>query len=99
MDGEIKPTAKTTLEKFKHQNMMAKRFGKDGVYLYKAIKDGISVEKLKERTDIPDDVFNEMVKYMLENKIVTMEGGTPEENIQEVHEEKPPEETNEPEIP
>jgi len=64
-DMKVRVVAKSTLERFKHQNIILKKFGKDGIVLYKLIKGDILVSTLKKRVQIPPEVVDEIISFML----------------------------------
>jgi len=69
---KVRIVAKSTLDKFKHQNIILKKFGKDGLAVYKSIKEDINVEKLKKRVQIPGDVVDKILAFMLKKNIIEL---------------------------
>jgi len=80
-DMKVRVVAKSTLERFKHQNIILKKFGKDGIVLYKLIKGDILVSTLKKRVQIPPEVVDEIISFMIDQNIIEQVEGS--ENVNE----------------
>ncbi|MBD3390129.1 hypothetical protein GF415_04240 [Candidatus Micrarchaeota archaeon] len=85
----IKKIEKTSLQKFKNQNKILKKFGKPGLKVYRAInKAGTKVEELIEKTGIGQKKLFEILIFLKKNKMVETVGKVAEEKATE---EKKPE--------
>lgn len=84
---EIKKVEKNSLQKFKNQNKVLKKFGKPGLKVYRAIrKRGISIDELMEKTKVEQEQLFEILTF-LKNKGMIETVGKVEEKEPVVDEE------------
>ncbi len=79
---EIKKIEKNSLQKFKNQNKVLKKFGKSGLKVYRAIrKRGISIEELMEKTKVKQEQLFEILTFLKKKGMV--------ETVGEIEEKEP----------
>ncbi len=77
---EIRKVEKNSLQKFKNQNRVLKKFGKPGLKVYRAIrKSGIGIDELMEKTKVEQDQLFEILTFLKEKGMIETVGGVKEE--------------------
>ncbi len=72
-DYRIKKIEKGPLQRFKHQNLLIKKFGEIGLQIYKAITGKRSTHELRQDLGIEEDLFNKVINYMKDAGMVELE--------------------------
>lgn len=72
-DYRIKKIEKGPLQRFKHQNLLIKKFGEIGLQIYKAITGKRSTRELRQDLGIEEDLFTKVVNYMKDAGMVELE--------------------------
>ncbi len=71
----VKKMEEGSLQKFKNQNRMLKKFGKDGLRVYKAVfKKGTTVSAIAEKTGLAKARINEILDFMRDGGMAEYEG-------------------------
>ena len=101
-DFRIVKLEKGPLQRFKNQNLLLKKFGETGLQIYKAITGKRTTEELRKDLGIEPGMFNQVVDFMQDAGLISLESldkreGTatppleaPEEQIEEKLEEEKP---------
>lgn len=92
LDRSIRKVEKTALQKFKNQNRVVKKFGKDGLKVYRAIrKTGITLNELVEKTGMDEKALVEILLFLKEKGMAepVPEGEEGKEEPEMEEEEKP----------
>ena len=80
--NEIKKLEKDSLVKFKNQNKVLKKFGKEGLKVYRSVrKRGITIEELLEKTQLPQDKLFEILLFLKEKKMIETVGKIEEPQV------------------
>ncbi len=81
LDRPIRKVEKTSLQKFKNQNRVVKKFGSTGLKVYRAIrKTGITVSELMEKTGLEQVKLAEILAFLEEKAMIEpAEGEAPPE--------------------
>jgi DNA-binding Lrp family transcriptional regulator len=69
-DDVPKSTAKTTLQRFKRQNHILKKFGKDGLKVLRTIDGKKSWKEIQEETGLDESFIEEIATWMKRNKYI-----------------------------
>lgn len=77
-DYRIKKIEKGPLQRFKHQNLLIKKFGEIGLQIYKAITGTRTTKELRQDLGIEDDLFSKVINYMKDAGMVELEPVTSE---------------------
>ncbi len=102
-DDVLVRVEKTALQRFKHQNLVLKEFGRDGLLLFRGINGKRTCEELCSKYDIAPEKANEIMEWLLEKKMVkvkvegkgeplTAASSKPEEQPQEAQPSEQPQE-------
>ena len=84
LENQIKKVEKTSLQKFKNQNKVLKKFGKVGLKVYRAVrKRGISIQELMEKTNVEQEKLFEILLFLKEKKMIDTVGRIKEPQIDE----------------
>jgi hypothetical protein len=73
----LKKEAKTSLQAFKDQSLLRRRFGDSAVALYNAIDSGEPASKLMQKLGIVEEAFVEILEFMNNNAMVSVMQGEP----------------------
>jgi len=84
LDHQIRKVEKTSLQKFKNQNRVVKKFGSTGLKVYKAIrKTGISISELKEKTGLEQAKLAEILAFLEEKGMIESAEGEAAPEVEE----------------
>lgn len=86
-DSRITKNEKGPLQRFKNQNTVLKKFGENGVKVYKAITGKRTPEELRKDLGMEESTFNQMIEFMFDNQIIMYEGSGSEEVVETSKEE------------
>lgn len=71
LEKEIRKVEKNSLQKFKNQNIILKKFKKDGLKVYRAVrKSGISIGELLEKTKMEKKAVLEILEFLRKKGMV-----------------------------
>ncbi len=84
LDRSIRKVEKTSLQKFKNQNRVVKKFGSAGLKVYRAIrKSGIPVSELMEKTNLEQVKLAEILAFLEEKGMIESGEGEAAPEIEE----------------
>jgi hypothetical protein len=72
-DYKIKKLEKGPLQRFKHQNLLIKKFGEIGLQIYKAITGKRTTHELRQDLGIEEELFTKVINYMKDAGMVDLE--------------------------
>ncbi len=90
MDNEstLKRLGKGPLDRLTNQNLLIKKFGKDGLLTYTSIDNMKTVGEILDETGVDESTFNKILDYMISQNMIDVVGDTSEvEDIIEPEEE------------
>lgn len=84
LDHQIRKVEKTSLQKFKNQNRVVKKFGSTGLKVYRAIrKTGISISELIEKTGLEQAKLAEILAFLEEKGMIESAEGAAAPEVEE----------------
>jgi len=90
-DSVVEKIETGPLQKFKNQNIILKKFGKEALMVYNAFDGKKTLGEIAKETGLEEVKIIEMVNFMLEKGVAIAKGEEPIKPKEEKVEEKPPE--------
>ncbi|MCD6227758.1 hypothetical protein J7J90_04680 [Candidatus Micrarchaeota archaeon] len=73
-NATIKRLEKGPLDRLTNENLLIKRFGTEGLFVYTAIDNVKTVEEILDETGVSEDKFSEILDFMIEHNMIDIIG-------------------------
>ena len=77
----IKRLDKGPLDRLTNHNLLITQFGKEGLLIYSSIDNTKSVNQILDETGISENVFSEVLDFMIEHNMIDIVGSSPAEDL------------------